>query len=331
MVYDSLHIYSYYPSEINTFVWDYVLYGNPFVIIKRHLNSPRLTYPPNNSLGLDSSFYFSWGNIVNAINYKVEIAKDSEFTDIVFTDLVNEEELQSPQLTRGIKHFWRVKALGPSDQSEWSSIWNFTIDTTIAVELISFKATANGSCIILNWQTATETNNNGFEVERKAPLNLPKGETYGEWENVGFVKGMGNTTESKSYSFADINVSSGKYKYRLKQIDLDGSFDYSKIVEVEVGTPNEFSLSQNYPNPFNPVTKINYSIPRTSFVTLKVYDILGNKVTTLINEEKQTGNYQVEFNASNLPDSKAGLTSGVYFYTMQAGDFYDTRKFILMR
>jgi hypothetical protein len=145
-----------------------------------------------------------------------------------------------------------------------------------------------------------------------------------EWKKIGFVNGNGTTIEQHSYSYNDQNLSAGKYQYRLKQIDFDGSFEYSNIVEVEINFPDEFSLSQNYPNPFNPSTTIKYSIPSSEFVKLKVFDVLGNEVATLVNEEKPKGIYKVDFNGANL-------SSGIYFYTLQAGQFSETKKLILMK
>ncbi|MFA6978909.1 MAG: T9SS type A sorting domain-containing protein [Ignavibacteriaceae bacterium] len=186
----------------------------------------------------------------------------------------------------------------------------------LPVELINFQVIASNQSVDLMWQTATEVNNNGFEVERNSTAS---------WSKIGFVEGNGTTTTPKKYSFHDENLPDGKYSYRLKQIDFDGRFEYSHSVVVEISdAPKVFALSQNYPNPFNPSTKIKFSIPQTSFVTLKVYDMLGKEIITLINEEKTIGNYEIDFNASNL-------SSGVYFYKIQASSFIDTKKFILLR
>ncbi|MFO7524291.1 MAG: T9SS type A sorting domain-containing protein, partial [Ignavibacteriaceae bacterium] len=149
------------------------------------------------------------------------------------------------------------------------------------------------------------------------------------WETIGFVEGRGTTTEEQSYSYRDKNLSAGNYQYRLKQIDFDGTFEYSKVAEVEIGLPTRFVLEQNYPNPFNPSTKIEYSIPnaatgQTLSVTLKVYDVIGNEVTTLVDEYKTAGIYEVEFDASQL-------SSGIYFYKLSAGSFISTKKMILIK
>jgi len=198
---------------------------------------------------------------------------------------------------------------------------------TVPVELASFTAEVNNNNVLLSWITATEINNQGFEIER--------GEiTSQDWEMIGFVEGNGTTTEPQVYSFVDKEVLSGKYQYRLKQIDYDGSYEYSKIIEVDVNIPSEFFLSQNYPNPFNPTTKIKFTIQQTDnpllggarggFVSLKVYDILGIEIATLVNEEKPTGNYEVEFDAT-------GLSSGTYFYKIIAGYFLSVKKMLLMK
>ncbi|MCW8816640.1 MAG: T9SS type A sorting domain-containing protein [Ignavibacteriaceae bacterium] len=191
----------------------------------------------------------------------------------------------------------------------------------VPVELLSFTAGLNSGIVTLNWVTATETNNKGFEVERLQNYKIT-GLQY--WEIIGFIPGYGTTTETHSYSFEDNNLKQGNYQYRLKQIDFDGSFKYSDIVKVEISAPVEFSLEQNFPNPFNPSTSIQYAISGKQFVSLKIYDLLGNEITTLVNEEKPIGKYEVEFNATGLP-------SGIYFYKLQAGDFIQTKKMILMK
>ncbi|MBK6913193.1 MAG: T9SS type A sorting domain-containing protein [Ignavibacteriales bacterium] len=187
--------------------------------------------------------------------------------------------------------------------------------------------------VILNWQTATEVNNYGFEIERNTPLSpLSRGEVEGNvWEKIGFVNGNGNSNSPKSYSFIDDDVSAGSYLYRLKQIDNDGQFEYSKTVEVSFIKPDAFALEQNYPNPFNPTTIIRYTIPTTplSFgeglgVRLKVFDVLGNEVAALVNETQQPGTYEVEFNADKL-------SSGVYYYRLQTVNIIETKKMILIR
>ncbi|MFA6596492.1 MAG: T9SS type A sorting domain-containing protein [Ignavibacteriaceae bacterium] len=201
----------------------------------------------------------------------------------------------------------------------------------LPVELTSFSAECVDGKVLLNWQTATEVKNYGFEMERTSPRpspyhgeGVPTGRDGRGWEKIGFVQGNGNSNSPKSYSFTDVTPPSGKVQYRLKQIDFDGKYQYSNVVEVKVDAPTRFALEQNYPNPFNPTTVINYQIPAASHVTLKVFDMLGMEVATLVNEQKASGNYEVEFDGSKL-------SSGVYYYRLQTGTFVDTKKFIILK
>ena len=207
---------------------------------------------------------------------------------------------------------------GGDDGGLWKSI------ALLPVELTSFTASVIGSAVKLSWETATEVNNYGFEVERSKKLDA-RSET---WEKIGFVNGNGNSNSPKSYFYEDNNVKAGKYSYRLKQIDTDGQFEYSKAIEVDLTLPAKFELSQNFPNPFNPTTKLSFVIGQSSLVTLKVYDVLGNEVATLVNEELSAGEYEVEFNTSSI---KHLPSSGVYFYQLKAREFIQTKKMVLLR
>ena len=189
----------------------------------------------------------------------------------------------------------------------------------IPVELTSFRAQLEEREVKLSWQTVTETNNSGFFVQRKIGSH---------WENLDFVQGYGTTSETHSYDYLD-NLSDlnyqGKVYYRLKQVDYDGGTDYSSRVEVTYEPkPNDYVLDQNYPNPFNPVTSIKYSIPEGSHVKLTVYDLLGNQVETLVDEYKSAGTYSVNFNGKEL-------TSGIYIYRLQAGEFVSTKRMALIK
>ena len=191
------------------------------------------------------------------------------------------------------------------------------------VELVSFTAEAKSGKIMLSWQTATEVNNYGFEIHRRV-YPAVGGTQSDEWVTLGFVDGHGNSNSPKTYSFADNNPAGGsKFSYRLKQIDNDGTYEYSDIVEVEF-VPTEFALFQNYPNPFNPTTKIKYSIPQESIVTIKVYDILGEEVATLLNEKQEAGTYDVDFDGRNLG-------SGIYLYKMEAETFSQIKKMLIIK
>lgn len=188
-------------------------------------------------------------------------------------------------------------------------------DGPTPVELTSFSAKVVDGKVQLIWTTATETNNRGFEIQRKENE---------KFVTIGFVQGKINSTSIQNYSFVDNSAVSGKYTYRIKQIDLDGSSNYSNIVDVDLSLPVEFSLSQNYPNPFNPSTTISYKIAKQGLVNLTVYNILGKEVAMLVNEVQSPGKYEVEFNAKNL-------SSGIYFYKLSTDNFTATKKLTLMK
>ncbi len=189
-------------------------------------------------------------------------------------------------------------------------------DDPLPVELVSFVSSINNNSVELNWSTASETNNAGFDVERSS---------NGVWTKIANVTGNGTTTSAHSYSYVDRNLASGSYNYRLKQIDFNGNFEYFNLSnEVNVGIPTKYDLSQNYPNPFNPSTSINYEIPFDGRVSLKVFDMSGKEVATLVNEVKTAGYYTYNFNASNL-------SSGIYFYSLSANNFTATKKMMLVK
>jgi len=194
-------------------------------------------------------------------------------------------------------------------------------DALLPVELSSFFSTLQGRNVVLNWSTKTEKNSDKFEVERS--LNLT-------WTTIGSVKASVLSNSPKQYSFTDKNLQAGKYQYRLKMIDNDGAFQYSKIVETEIALPKDFELSQNYPNPFNPSTQINYSLPSDSKVTLEVYNINGDRIVLLVDQNQSAGFYTVNFNNKNI-------SSGVYFYHLVAVDkatgnnFSSVKKMMLLK
>lgn len=193
-----------------------------------------------------------------------------------------------------------------------------TITGIIPVELTSFTVNSSRDQVVLNWSTATETNNRGFAIERKL--------ADGEWNRIGFVSGRGTTTEKSEYMFTDKNLSAGTYSYRLKQEDFDGKVSVTRAVETEVGLPDEFALFQNYPNPFNPSTMISYQLVSDAKVSLKVYDVLGNQVAELVNNSQPAGYYTIEFDAA-----KYRLSSGIYYYTLSGGNFNSTRKLVITK
>jgi len=188
----------------------------------------------------------------------------------------------------------------------------------IPVELTSFTASVNNGNVNLEWVTATEINNLGFEVQRNA--------NEGGFATVGFVSGSGTTIETKAYSFTDIDVSVGSYIYRLKQVDYDGTYDYSPEVnvEVDVPAPDEFALEQNYPNPFNPSTKIKFALPVKTQLQLNVYNMLGEKVTEVFSGTLEGGFHEFVFDATNL-------SSGVYVYRIESDKFTDSKKMSILK
>ena len=201
----------------------------------------------------------------------------------------------------------------------------------VPVELTSFNAREAGNGVVLTWTTATETNNQGFEIQRsqkKVTETQPETPDNGVWEKAGYVEGSGTTTKQNFYSFTDNVAGSGSYAYRLKQIDFDGTFTYSRIIEINLNTPMKFSLGQNYPNPFNPSTKIKFSIPGDAFVSLKIYNTIGQEVAELVNGFVKAGEHEVIFNTSA---GGTRLTSGVYFYKLESGDNVSVRKLMLLK
>ena len=186
----------------------------------------------------------------------------------------------------------------------------------VPVELTSFTAVANEDDVILNWSTATELNNFGFEVQRSVAGN--------EFATVGFVNGHGTTTEAKDYRFVDANLTAGNYTYRLKQVDFNGTFAYSDEVNAEVTSPAQFELAQNYPNPFNPSTTIRFALSESGNIKLTVYNLVGEQVAVLVDGFKEKGVHTINFNASEL-------NSGVYVYKIETNGFVQSRKMIFLK
>ena len=233
--------------------------------------------------------------------------------------------------------FWETGNLDPTHgvaSSGWSTTtpgatWNIQPDNlavdingddNIPVELTSFTAITDNGVVELSWITATETNNQGFEVQRSAG---------GEFETIAFVNGHGTTTQTQVYSYADRSVNVGAYSYRLKQVDFDGTYEYSSVVEVDVPAPAVFALDQNYPNPFNPSTMITFRLAVDSKVSMTVFNVLGQEVASLLNSNLVAGSHQVNFDASSL-------NSGVYMYRIEAAgidgtNFVDVKKMILTK
>lgn len=192
----------------------------------------------------------------------------------------------------------------------------FTVNYVIPVELISFNACVVGKDVLLNWATASESNNYGFEIQRATNLN--------EWCKIGFVPGHGTTTIAQQYAFADANIYVGTYNYRLKQIDINGSFVYSQDIQVKVAPPIKFLLGQNFPNPFNPITAIPFDLPEKANINLRIYNLLGEEVKEIATGQFSAGHHEVSFNATDL-------SAGLYFYKLAAKDFVAVKKFLVLK
>ncbi len=268
--------------------------------------SSSVSRPQANTVSINIAYIGGSGTTVNTSSI-----------DVVTINFSTIDPLGNSNLIWGTRELFTI-----SSATAWS-LGNWPNENTIPlpVELNSFNAIPKGISVELTWETKTEVDNYGFEIERKVGSSQLGVES---WENIGFVNGNGNSNSTKNYSFTDKNLSGGsKFIYRLKQIDNDGDFSYSDEVEVEL-IPDKYVLFQNYPNPFNPVTNIKFSLPVNSKVRLDVYNIIGEHVITLIDKEMEPGFYVVPFNAANL-------SSGTYIYRIQAQDFSQTKKMLLIK
>ena len=205
------------------------------------------------------------------------------------------------------------------------------VTAVLPVELTSFSYELSRNGVLLQWKTATEVNNYGFEIERSLSSENTYSNGTDDWEKIGFVSGNGNSNSGKQYSFFDNSPAGGsEFCYRLKQIDFNGKFKYSEILTVRY-YPSGFELYQNYPNPFNPVTTVKFSIPIRGFVTIDVFNLLGEKVAVILNRECEVGIHEIEFSA-------AGISSGVYFYEINAYSedlsiqkFHETKRMLYLK
>jgi len=261
----------------------------------------------------------NYGTSDSDIDYKW-----STTTNISFSSAINLTSGSFNDVTSTKQNFTNeVVILYATSSDEWNGVK--TEMTPVPVELAYFSGTVNGNKVELRWRTETEVNNYGFNIESRVPLNPSQGGEDGDWITIAFVEGHGNSNSPKYYDYTDSYITlAGRYKYRLKQIDNDGTFEYSNVVTVDVVTPNNFYLSQNYPNPFNPVTRIDFTIPERQHLSLRVYNTLGELMTELVNEIKEPGSYSVTFDASILP-------GGIYFYRLSAGKYSIAKKMSLLK
>lgn len=242
------------------------------------------------------------------------------------TDTVTLEINMETGLTQGnfnIGYFVTDAALDFDDPVNYSvSLDNaISISGVVPVELTSFAVSVDKNGINLKWETATETNNRGFEIQRSADKNT--------FMTVGFVEGKGTTTNKNSYTYADKNLNEGNYSYRLKQLDYNGTFEYSKVMEVNYSVPEEYVLLQNFPNPFNPSTSIKFGIPVDAKVVVTIYNSVGEEVAILANNNFTAGKHTLKLNAEAMP-------SGTYIYRVSAegidgSRFVQSNKMILLK
>lgn len=195
----------------------------------------------------------------------------------------------------------------------------------LPIQLVNFTALSDGPIAELRWSTATESNNYGFEIERRS-ASVDIQPSSNEWSKMGFVEGSGTSNSQHNYSFVDRSLSPGRYDYRVKQVNNDGTFKYTQILQVEVAlAPKVFALSQNYPNPFNPSTEIKFSVARTGNAVVEVYNLIGQRVAVLFDQVAQTGQYyRVTFSGANLP-------SGLYFARLHSGNSVISKKMTLLK
>jgi hypothetical protein len=264
---------------------------------------------------------------VTSINI-VYLQADDAFAATVGTGWIDVASVGFTVVNSSLTSNLNFRSASPSPTDVWkisgstltrliAGTW-FTLDNPLPVELSSFTGkVVDGSEVKLNWNTKTETNNYGFNVEKRTK--------DGEWNKIGFVEGNGNSNSPKNYNFTDKDLFAGgsKFEYRLKQIDNDGAFEYSDIVEVTV-MPTQYELSQNFPNPFNPSTTIRFSLPTETRLKINIYNMLGQLLETLAEGNYEAGYHKVTFNASNLP-------SGAYIYRIESNEFTQVRKMILIK
>lgn len=300
-----------------------------------NFNNLDLSFPASPQSGVDYTYHnFSGGNysgahvtrpLVNQIWLNIELNVDNGGTVVTqaptWTDVVTINfTTLDPSGTAGL--VWQEDAtfiFDGDNETFWDNgIFTDENTTPLPVELSSFTGrVVDRNEVKLNWITKTEVNNYGFNVERNI--------NEGEWNTLGFVEGHGNSNSPKEYSYSDKDLFAGgsKFQYRLKQVDTDGKYEYSDIVEVEI-LPAKFELSQNYPNPFNPSTTIQFSLPKATQLKINIYNMLGELVETLAEGTYEAGYHKVTFNASNFP-------SGIYIYRIESSAFTQVRKMVLIK
>jgi hypothetical protein len=280
--------------------------------------------PANNATGISLSPTLSWSCSDpdgDTLTYDVYFGTVSNPTTLVSSGQ-SDTTFSESGLNNGTTYYWKIVAKDSKGATTQGSIWNFNTISPTPVELTAFSAKLISSFTVqLNWSTATEVNNYGFDIERSSDINA--------WQKIGFVSGAGNSNSPKSYSFKDSPTGGSLFNYRLKQIDVGGGFKYYDPVSISLAELNEPQLLQNSPNPFNPSTIIKFYIPSSSNVTIKIYNILGREIITLFYEQTTAGYHDVYWNGKNSRGE--AVASGIYIYRLTAGSFSQTKKMNLVK
>ncbi len=269
-----------------------------------------------NNTGVSANYTSPTGSTESLANDKTDIWSNN-------TKLFDDVAIETP--TQSLTDFKFLFSNGTGSITIDNIEAGFASDGALPVELKSFTARTQNNNVILNWATATEINNSGFEIERSMSLSRGQTQRTNEWRKVGFVKGSGVSSVENNYTFRDTKLDNGKYNYRLKQIDLDGTSDYSKQVEVQVGILR--TRLRTHPNPFNPITEINYYLPEKMESEIILYDVMGRKVAELQSKKQmEEGEYNFKLNSNDY-----NLTSGIYFLTLKTNRETITQKLVLMK
>ncbi|MEP0823092.1 MAG: VCBS repeat-containing protein [Ignavibacterium sp.] len=301
-----------------------------------------IPFAPENLVVSDSTnaqIVLTWNQNTEADFLRYRIYRDTSPEPTVLVDstsTISDTSKTFAGLVDGTRYYFRITAVDTfGAESDFSGEVNAMFnDLPVPIQLAAFSVSATRLNAELRWRTETETENYGFEIERRIvqdPTFQVQGSLTlniepGTWNNIGFVRGSGTSTSPHEYSFSDRNLPSGRYAYRIKQVDRSGVFTYTSALEVEIGlAPRDLSLSEPYPNPFNPTTTIEFTLPEDGHVQLKIYDLSGREVATLVDEHRKAGVYQQAlFDGSNL-------ASGLYVVKLQFQNTWMTRKVMLIK
>lgn len=256
------------------------------------------------------------------LNYGIYRSTHIDSTFTLLDNVSHPDSIYADESITETHYCYAVTAIDSfGNESNFSNIVEIDVPTT-PVELSTFAARAEGSNAILEWSTASESNNYGFEIQRRENIG-------GDFKRTGFEKGRGTTSELNIYHFVDCDLPQGTYLYRLKQIDYDGTFEFSNNAEVTIGQPREFKLYQNYPNPFNPTTTISYSLPQSGHVELTIYNIKGEEICRLVDGYQRGGEHTVKWDGINFEG--AAVSSGLYIYKIKSFGKVEFRRMVFLR